>query len=359
MLPSKTFIPFTTANAFPDVLVVDSYLTGAFTLSHWRGAPKLPGLHDDTSTGICLNALKAGIEELKFRYLTNNHFDVDGFLGIWSLMYPELALEYEQVLRAAAILGDFRERVGGPKVADQALKLVAWINEEERRRFYRLFGAMDQHENEARACLPKYDYFLPRFADVLLNPYRYEASWGPEYERVKGDRKRLRQGESQVRLLAPLRLMIVQTPEPLHYYALFGQSHTADMVLSMYGGQRYELEYKYTTWVDTAHRTSFPRMHLRPLAKRLNELEQGQGQWLADSIMDTGPILRLETDRMSKSARFDHPYRRHIPPSSLAPETMQQEVIAYFAQAYQNLSPRTRWSWEEVRAVQRQGQGEG
>ncbi|MGB5926785.1 MAG: DUF6687 family protein, partial [Cyclobacteriaceae bacterium] len=96
---SKRFIPFSEIRSFDRVLVVDSHHPAGFALSHWRGAAIHPRIHDATSTGIVLNALEKRIPELSYPYVTNNHFDVDGFLGIWALLNPEKALEYQHILR--------------------------------------------------------------------------------------------------------------------------------------------------------------------------------------------------------------------------------------------------------------------
>ena len=45
-------------------------------------------------------------------------------------------------------------------------------------------------------------------------------------------------------------------------------------VLSIYDNNRYELEYKYTTWVDIVSRPTLPRIDLSPLANQLNQLEK-------------------------------------------------------------------------------------
>lgn len=308
--------------------------------SHWRGAPKWEGLHADTSCGIVLNAIRASHPAVEYLWVTNNHFDVDGFLGVWSLFEPALALRYAHVLVQAATIGDFREFDPEQQGADQALKLVCWLNAEEKKHFYAPFGAKD----EATACVPKYAYFLPRFAEVLSETDRFSDSWGPEYERVIQDRKRIK----EVVFLPEIRLSIVHAPEPLHYYALFGESYAADVVLSLYGGQRYELEYKYTTWVDTATRTVFPRLPQEPLVHRLNERETTGHRWRGEGIMDTGPLVRLGSE-LPKAQRYAHPFEREIVPSSLHPEEIEEEVRQFLQTGYQGIRPRAQWTWQEMR----------
>jgi hypothetical protein len=189
-------------------------------------------------------------------------------------------------------------------------------------------------------------------SDFLADPAAWASHWQPEYERVRADRERLLSPPSQLDWLHPLRLLVVHTPEPLHYYALFGPSRGADMVLSIYGEGRYELEYKYTTWVDTETRLSFPRIDLQPLVEQLNAQERSPQRWTCDSIMDTGPLMRLEDASLSKAQRYDHPDRRPIYASSWPANQFLATVQAYYQAAYQDLAPRQRWTWADMKAAQ-------
>ena len=348
----KTFIPFPDIPQYKHVLVVDSYHPRGFVLSHWRGSPKLPQLHDDTSTGIVLNALKGSLPQVHaYPYVTNNHFDVDGFLGIWSLMNPEEALAHESLLRKMALLGDFREMALATEEDHLALKLVCWLNIVESKQFYPPFASYSPRQSEVRQCIPKYSFFLKAFGDVLHHPDNYRNEWIEEYEKVLEDWNILGSKESVLTLEKSLRLLIVEAPKPMHYYALFGKSAPADMVLSMYSGNRYELEYKYTSWVDTADRPSYPRLNLQPLARQLNQMEEGSYQWHADKITDTGPILRLQGKPLSKEERFDHPSNRPIYASSIPPHTFKAVVCRYYRTYYPQLFQKTAWSWPELREL--------
>jgi hypothetical protein len=348
----KAFIPFSDIQQYEDVLVVDCYHPRGLVLSHWRGAPKVAGLHDDTSTGVVLNAIKAALPPVEsYRYITNNHFDVDGFLGIWSLMYPQEALQHEQLLRKMALLGDFREMKLESEEDHLALKLVCWINTVESTRFYAPFASYAPRQSEVKLCVPKYHYFLSSFGAVLANPDAYRTDWIAEYSQVIQDWEILRSPRTVLTLEKDIRLLIVETPEPLHYYALFGQSAPADIVMSLYKGNRYELEYKYTSWADTVTRHAYPRLDLQPLAEQLNKLEEGSYQWDSDKITDTGPILRLQGKPLSKEERFDHPSKRPIYSSSIPARTFKAVVCRFYKERYPQLPKKTNWTWSELRSL--------
>ncbi|WP_375417384.1 DUF6687 family protein [uncultured Hymenobacter sp.] len=335
-------------------IVVDSTANGAaLVLAHWRGAPTPSDLRDDTSAGSVLRALRTpgALAGLEAAAVTANHFDIDGFLGVWSLLNPDLALAHEPLLRLTATLGDFRELDWASPLAEHALPLACWLNAEEKKLFYEPFGAPARRRTEVAASAEKFEWFLPRFADVLRRPDAYQAAWRPEYERVKRGVAALRGPYSQLTPYPEIGLLVVRTPQPLPYYALFGDTAGFDIVLSLHDGQRYELEYKYTTWIDLESRPTLPRLPLLPLAERLNERERGAHRWAADGITDTGPLLRLRGRALSKAERYADPDGRPIYASSLAAGVVEAEVVAFFRAQYANIEPKKYWTWAEVRAA--------
>ena len=345
-------MPFSQLRRQPTIVVDSTGLGAALTLAHWRGAATPPALRDDTSAGSCLRALRApATPGLGAAAVTANHFDIDGFIGVWALLNPALALTHEELLRLTATLGDFREISWRHPLADHALQLVCWLNAEEKARFYEPFGAPARRRREDEASAEKFAWFLPRFAEILLNPAAGRPAWEPEYARVKQAVAAL-QGPLTQRVDYPaLGLAVVRTPAPVPYYALFGPTAGFDWVLSLYDGQRYELEAKYTTWVDLASRPTLPRLPLPALAARLNELETSPYRWAADPLTDTGPLLRLAGRRLPKAERYADPDGRPIYASSLAAGVVEREVVDFLTAGYAGVAARQYWTWAEVRAV--------
>ncbi len=123
------------------------------------------------------------------------------------------------------------------------------------------------------------------------------------------------------------------------------------MVLSMYPENRYELEYKYTTWVQTT-RAHFPRIDLKPLADHLNNREESVYKWDAEHFTDTAPILRLKGKKLSKKERYSSPTERPIYSSSISPEVFKATCINYFRKNYEHLQTRViADSWQELREI--------
>jgi hypothetical protein len=343
------FIPYAEARKLDHDLVigVDCFLPGRLNLSHWRGAGPPVELAEDTSAAIAINAIAKRAVPETARFVTNNHFDVDGFIGIWSLLNPELALEHRHLLKGMALLGDFRELSKDVALADQALKLVAWLNSVEKKKFYAPFGKAYLEEE---ACVEKYIFFLSAFEEVLIDPEAFQEDWDEEYQQAI-QHLSLLASQGSVEFFEDIRLLVVHAPKPLHYYALFGQSAQADMVLTICPGNQYELEYKYTTWVDAYGRNPYPRINFQPLIDKLNGLETSGEKWTGADVTDTGPILRLGPSIKDKEIRFDHPFNRRFYSSSIAPELLENTIVSFYRQAYQSTEPKEIWSWQEIRQV--------
>ncbi|RPD45333.1 hypothetical protein DNI29_18285 [Hymenobacter sediminis] len=349
---NKYFVPFRQLRQQPTIVVDSTGQGAALTLAHWRGAATPEPLRDDTSAGSVLRALRqAATPGLEAKAVTTNHFDVDGFVGVWALLNPELALQHEHLLRLVATLGDFREINWADALADHALQLVCWLNAEEKARFYEPFGAPARRRREDEASAEKFEWFLPRFAEVLLDPETGRAAWEPEYQRVKQGVALMQSPATMLRRYPEVGLVVVRTPRPVSYYALFGPTAGADMVLSIYDGQRYEFEYKYTTWIDLESRPTLPRLPLLELATQLNDQELAPHRWTFDGITDTGPLLRLSGKTLTKAQRYADPDQRPIHASSIPAEQLEAEIVAFFRRRYAGIQPRRYWSWAEIREV--------
>ena len=348
----RKFVPFGELRRQPTIVVDSTGLGAALTLAHWRGAATPPALRDDTSAGSCLRALhQPSTPGLAAEAVTANHFDIDGFIGVWALLNPELALAHEELLRLVAVLGDFREIDWQNPLADQALKLACWLNAEEKARFYEPFGAPARRRREDEASAEKFAWFLPQFTEILLDPSRGRAAWEPEYTRVKQAVAAMQGPLTQRTDYPDVGLVVIRTPAPVPYYALFGPTAGFDWVLSLYDGQRYELECKYTTWIDLESRPTLPRLPLPPLAARLNELEKSNYRWAADQLTDTGPLLRLAGRPLTKAERYADPDGRPIYAASLASGVVEAQVVAYLRAGYASIQPKRYWTWTEIRAV--------
>src|SRR5438309_8292037 len=93
-------------------LSVDGTVDNAIHFSHWKGNKTPASVKADTSTEIALNLVAApdrdGLTQ-GIDLVTNNHFDTDGVLSVWTVLTGSSALELHDKLIAAAEAGDFSE----------------------------------------------------------------------------------------------------------------------------------------------------------------------------------------------------------------------------------------------------------
>ena len=83
-------------------------------LSHWPGASTPAELKADTSAEIVLNYLRSPDRESLLagaEAVSNNHFDIDGLMGLWAMLNSEAALANADKLVAIAECGDFEARI--------------------------------------------------------------------------------------------------------------------------------------------------------------------------------------------------------------------------------------------------------
>lgn len=337
------FVSYHLADA-SQCIMVDGQLTGAFPLSHWRGSNIHSHLADDTSAAIVLNAIQQQIPQLNLAQVTANHYDIDGLVGVWSLLHPEEAIKFDVLLRHIALIGDFREVDSDNPQSLQALKIVLALNRLEKELFYPPFG----EKQEADACVAKFQTFIPEFTAFLHDTDAYNQ-WKLDWEETLHGIAMAKQ--ATVKHLSSIRLTVIELAEPLPYYAFTWLAKDSDMILTIYPGNRYELEYRYTTWVDAAKRKVFPRMHPEPLAQILNELENSTHRWMVEDIMDTGPILRLGNETLSRVERFDDPRQRMIQSSSISADILIQTISDYFTSCYEYITPGRFTGWKEIKEL--------
>ena len=402
------FIAYT-KDHMPNTLVTDCSHPSCDQITHHLKKKGQVALNDninrgDTATHGVLNAIKSKSPFLiRNKYISCNHFDIDGFLGVWCIINQAAAMEHESLIRECATIGDFRELSLDEPWKHKALRLACWLNSEERRLFYRPYETRSKRViSEAVVVSPdtqpvtpipattnttsiydetsKWSYFLSTFKDALYNLSSsspdpvYISQSDEEYQRVCTGYSLLHHQPlhslsstlnttSIIAKHPAIGLVVIQTPEPLHYYSLFSVTRGYDIVLSIYSNNRYELECKYTTHIDLVSRPTLPRVDLQFLAVYLNRIETAlytslhdpttdghnsdlppRYEWRADKPYDSGPILRLESQyHLTKSERYGHPYERPIYPSLIPPHRIQTLVTSFLTFAYTNITPKYDW----------------
>ena len=279
-------------------LSVDGTVDNAVHFSHWKGNETPAEVKADTSTEIALKVVAAPNQKQLTRgidLVTNNHFDTDGVLSVWTMLNGERALGLRDKLIAAAEAGDFSELStedgvrasiviqGSDSPTDTAGSPLA-----------RQIAGEDITD-EARA----YELVLPHVERVLTHVNEFYSLWCDAWNRIANALESFAKGSSRVEEDPEAKFsLVVLAPDifssrgfkPTRHSAPFTAiSHHARGELFLIAtplnrGWAYRLDYPYYSWAETIVRPAIARRDLSELMTRLNELEKNSSaQWKLDS----------------------------------------------------------------------------
>ena len=307
-------------------LSVDGTVGNSIHFSHWQGNETPAQVKADTSTEIALNLvgspdyakLTRGID-----LITNNHFDTDGVLSVWTVLTGEKALDLRDQLIAAAEAGDFSEFTG--EAAVRASIVIqgsdqAFPHDEAGSPLARRLNG-DKSCDDARA----YDLVLPEVERVLRHTNDYEALWRDAWERITAAIESFETARSVVQEFADSKLSLVTlapevfsasgfnpTRHAAPYTAISRYAHGELFLITtpLRNGWAYRLDYPYYSWAETIVRPKIKRRDLTQLLDRLNEAEaNGDGSWQFDTSEMTSAVKFLDGNGV-------------LTPSMLAPDTV-------------------------------------
>jgi hypothetical protein len=291
-------------------LSVDGTVDNAVHFSHWQGNETPASVKADTSTEIALNLIAAPDRETLthgIELVTNNHFDTDGVLSVWTVLEGEPALELRQKLIAAAEAGDFSEFTG-----EDAVRASIVIQ-----------GSESPVDEEAGSPLANqlagktvvddarcYELVLPKVAHVLKHTNDYEALWRPAWERIAAALESFAKGNSCVVEHRATKLsLVLLAPEVFSAAGFNPTSHAAPYTAISYHAQgelfiiarsvgdgwSYRIDYPYYSWAETIVRPRIVRRDFTDLVGRLNKREKiDAGKWTIDSSEMTSAIKFLD-----------------------------------------------------------------
>jgi len=312
------------SEAIADVpkLSVDGTVDNAIHFSHWQGNTTPPEVKADTSTGIALNLvgspnraeLTEGIE-----LVTNNHFDTDGVLSVWTVLTGERALAYRDLLIAAAEAGDFSEHSSDDGVrvsiaiqgSDQASP-----NNDDGSPLARLLAG-EEVDDDARA----YDLVLPEVERLLTNINDYEQLWREGWANVAAAIESFERGKSTVTEYSDAKISLITLALELFDGAGFSPTrHSAPytaiskfakgalflIAIPTGSGWFYRLDYPYYSWAETITRPRVERRDLTSALQSLNNKESNRdGRWQTDDREMTSAVKFLDGHRTLAPSRLE------------------------------------------------------
>jgi uncharacterized protein DUF6687 len=290
-------------------LSVDGTVSNSIHFSHWEGNKTPAEVKADTSTEIVLNLvaspnrneLTEGIE-----LVTNNHFDTDGVLSVWTALTGAQALELRDKLIPAAEAGDFCEFTN--EAAVRASIIIQGSDQpspgDESGSPLANYLAGERVDDDPQT----YELVLPEVERVLTRTDDYEHLWRAAWEKIAAAIESFERGASKVTEFADARLSLVTLAPEMFGPAGFDASlHSAPytaisryakgslflIATPMKNGWAYRIDYPYYSWAETVVRPRIERRELSPLLIELNQLETSEGEWKLDNNEMTSAIKFL------------------------------------------------------------------
>ncbi|MBI2417636.1 MAG: hypothetical protein HYV28_06980, partial [Ignavibacteriales bacterium] len=172
----------------PDInktVCVDGFFPCALHLSHWPGNSTPAALKADTSTEIIFNLLEHPLKDKYLEgidYVANNHYDVDGVLAAYSLMFPEAAMKMKDRLIAIARTGDFSEYHDEDSFKSSVI--LENLYDEKFSPFTGEFSSLN-FQQKTEFVYRKAFELIP---GIVENPDMYESIWQQEFlQFMEGD----------------------------------------------------------------------------------------------------------------------------------------------------------------------------
>jgi hypothetical protein len=295
-------------------LSIDGTVSNSIHFSHWTGNETPAEVKADTSTEIALNLVtsqnRSGLTK-NIDLVTNNHFDTDGMLSVWTVMTGANAAQYRDVLIAAAEAGDFSEysTADGVRVSlaiqgsDQVIP-----TDDLGSPLARLLAGEDVID-DARC----YELILPEIERLITNVNNYESLWLDGWKKIVEALESFDRGSSKVLEFPDAKVSLVTlapeifsgggfnpTRHSAPYTAISKFAHGELFVIAIPAadGWFYRIDYPYYSWAETVVRPKIERRDLSNILRTLNEQERNRdGIWQSDSRELTSAAKCLDENK--------------------------------------------------------------
>ena len=313
-------------------LSVDGTVSNSIHFSHWQGNETAPELKADTSTEIALNlvtSLRKGELTKNIDLVTNNHFDTDGMLSVWTVMTGERAAQYRDVLIAAAEAGDFSEysSADGVRISLAIQGSDGAIPADDTGSPLAKLLAGAEVNDDARC----YELLMPEVEQLLTNINNYEPLWREGWKRIVDALESFDRGSSSVTEFPDSKVSLVllepeifsgegfnPTRHSAPYTAISKFAHGELFVIGIPAndGWFYRIDYPYYSWAETVVRPKIERRDLTNVLEALNEKgERVEGLWQVDGR------------ELTAAAKFMDA-QQNLTPSKLKPEEVAEAFLS-------------------------------
>jgi hypothetical protein len=308
------YVPYHELGDRPNVIVDGAANAHTLiTLSHWPESPTPDPLRDDLSAQIVFRYLDRPEFWAKTELVSNNHFDEDGLVGVFSIINPVQAQRHRDFLIDIANAGDFG-RYRFREAARTTFVLSTFADPDLSPLDPAIFK---QPYPELAARL--YEQLLPTLPEIVNDLGRFRSYWESEDAMLDAGEAMIRDGRIQIEEIPDLDLAVVTLPESLrgrkvHRFTQDRRAACHPMALHnvlgsfrvlLMQGRTYEFQYRYESWVRYVSRPVLRRIDLTPLAEQLSAMESGDARWVFDGVDEITPKLALVNAEESRISPRD------------------------------------------------------
>jgi len=322
----RRYVPAHLLDGRPHIVVDGAPRLGTLcTLSHWPRTPTPDALRADLSAEIALGALAHPDLVPDVEAVTIDHYDEDGVVSLGLLTVEGLAEAHGDLLVEAARVGDFGV------VTDRRAALVAFALDalaDPGRTPLAALGPGRRPSDWLETCALAATEALRLLPALADRPEDHPELWHDEAEAYYAAVAAMAEGRVSVEDVPDADLAVVRvpvegsrppTPTPASapapspgpapastahdgwaarvvHPAAVHSATTRMRVLTM-SGRRYELRFRYETWVRLHSHRPRPRVDLSGLAAELSAAEHGAATWAFDGASALTPALHA--DRVS------------------------------------------------------------
>ncbi len=294
-------------------LSVDGVVDNAVHFSHWQGNQTPAELKADTSTEIALN-LVASLRRDEFtrgiELVTNNHFDTDGVLSVWTALTGQPALDLRDKLIPAAEAGDFSEFISETGVrASIAIQGSDQPTPGEQSMSPLASHLAGENVTDDRRA---YELVLPQVERLLTRIDEFEPLWRRGWEQIANAVESFERGASTTTEFGDAGLTLItlapdlfgpngfdpsQHAAPFTAISRYAKGSLFLIGTEMKNGWAYRIDYPYYSWAETVVRPPIPRREFSCALSELNRLERNAGgKWQTNSVELTAAVKFLDSD---------------------------------------------------------------
>lgn len=312
-------------------VMIDGHAPGFRMISHWPGNGTPEALKHDLTTGSAFLYQEMSDARQRdligdFSVITNNHYDTDGALSLFTFLQPDVAFRHRDLILRTARAGDFAVWGGSDALALE-LAIMSDLGP------FLPFTTPPFDDERLGNLSSLYIRTFDRLEARLEKPFALDDDSMQRFAQVQTDIDRIEAGQGFAVTKYPEDdLAVIETDRPITVFGLRLAAGNLFRILLVHpseSGNRYRFCFRGESWWDVVSVKPKPRVSLLGLAERLNQLERAEkGVWWAAPPDWTVPELGFgnPVTFRHQAVRFD-PQTAYDPPSSLPVEIVVKELI--------------------------------